>query len=292
MPTEYNSHILKFDLHGQDMLKNDAERCSAGLGMLQSIGRAVDHQVRMTRSNHPKFFALCMAAQADRSSSRFKDTGRANEAHTGLTGRERLGTPDKMKAVVQAAVVNAEPPHSETRLFETVKNDGEQTYFIAIAPHGDDIEKHTGDEAELLRSELASNGYPAICKGLGDEFMGVLDRWQISPTDLNPESFPLLKRIATRKFCYGVAFHGFSKPPEDADFYIGGDDRIRLRKRSGASSKTRICLCRSGLPRMTTIRNSRAVNLRTLLTGLRHRASISSNPPKPGNFVIRSRKLS
>jgi hypothetical protein len=47
---------------------------------------------------------------------------------------------------------------------------------------------------------------------------------------LNPASFPLLSHIATRKFCHGVAFHGFSKRPDDADLYIGGGASDTLKR--------------------------------------------------------------
>lgn len=153
------------------------------------------------------------------------DPSRANVARTGLAGRERLGTPAEMEAVVHATVVDATSLPSGVRFFEVAEDDRTQAYFIAIAPHGGDIEKHTDEEAEHLGRELASNGYPAttwICKGFGDGPKGAFDRWHITSTDLHPASFPLLGRIATRKFCYGVAFHGFSKQSDDADLYIGG----------------------------------------------------------------------
>jgi hypothetical protein len=234
MPAQYNTQILKLDLPEQDMLKNDAERCSANPGMLQSIGSAVGHQVRITRSNDPKFFALYTVTQANPPAD-LNDPSRANMVRTGLTGRERLGTPDEIKAVVRAAVIDAEPLSIGARFFESVMDDVEQTYFIAIAPDAGDIEKRTDDEAEHLRSELASNGYPAttwICKGFGDGpgSKGAIARWHITSTDLNPESFPLLKGIATRKFCYGLAFHGFSKRPEDTDLYIGGGASDTLKR--------------------------------------------------------------
>jgi hypothetical protein len=86
------------------------------------------------------------------------DPSRANVVRTALTGRERLGAPDEMGAVVQATVVDAEPPPSGARFFEIAEGDQTQAYFIAIAPHGGDIEKRTDDEAEHLGRELASSG--------------------------------------------------------------------------------------------------------------------------------------
>jgi phage replication-related protein YjqB (UPF0714/DUF867 family) len=232
MPTEYNARILKLDLPEQDTLKNDAERCSADPGMLQSIGRDVGHQVRIMRADNPGFFALYTVAEANPPAD-LGDPSRANVVRTGLAGRERLGTPVEMEAVVEATVVDAAPPPSGVRFFEIAEDDRTQAYFIAIAPHGGKIEEHTDDEAEHLGRELASNGYPAttwICKGFGDGPKGAFDRWHITSTDLNPASFPLLSGIATRKFCHGVAFHGFSKRPDDADVYIGGGASDTLQR--------------------------------------------------------------
>ena len=235
MSTEYNAQILKLDLPEQQELKNDAERCSADPGMLQSIGRAVDHQVRITQADNPGFFALYTVAEANPPAD-LSDPSRANVVRTSLTGRQRLGTADEMKAVVQAAVVDAEPPCSGVRFFEVAEDDRTQAYLIAIAPHGGDIEKGTDDEAQRLRKELTSNGYPAtswICKGFGDDLQGAFDRWHITSTDLNPECFPLLKGIATRNFCYGVAFHGFAKQADNADLYIGGGASDTLKRAIG-----------------------------------------------------------
>jgi phage replication-related protein YjqB (UPF0714/DUF867 family) len=221
--TEYRAQILKLDLPEQDSLKNAAERCSADPGMLESIGRALRQQVRITRVDDPRFVALYTVAEANPPAD-LGDPDRANVVRTGLAGRERLGTSAAM-AVVQAAVVDAAPPSSGVRFFEILKGDTSQASFIAIAPHGGDIEPHTDDEAEHFEKALASRGFPAaiwMCKGFGDSLMGASDRWHITSTDLNPASFPRLAGIATRTFCHGVSFHGFSKQPDHADLYIGG----------------------------------------------------------------------
>ena len=96
MSTEYNAQILKLDLPEQQELKNDAERCSADPGMLQSIGRAVDHQVRIAQADNPGFFALYTVAEANPPAD-LSDPSRANVVRTSLTGRQRLGTADEMK---------------------------------------------------------------------------------------------------------------------------------------------------------------------------------------------------
>jgi phage replication-related protein YjqB (UPF0714/DUF867 family) len=224
MPSEYKARILKLDLPEQDSLKNDAERCSADPASLQSIGRAVGHQVRIVRTDAPGFLAIYTVAQPNPGSD-LADPNRASVVRTGLQGRERLGTSNDMQALVQEAVVDASPPSSGVRFFEIAEHDRTQRYFIAIAPHGGDIEPFTDEEAVTLRTELTSAGYPAslwLCKGFGDLVQGAGDRFHITSTDLHPASFPQLARVLGRRFCYGVAFHGFAKEPGDADIYIGG----------------------------------------------------------------------
>ena len=58
MPTEYTAQILKLRLPEQEELKNESERCSADPTMLESIGRAIGQQVRITRSDSPNFVAV------------------------------------------------------------------------------------------------------------------------------------------------------------------------------------------------------------------------------------------
>ena len=56
-----------------------------------------------------------------------------------------------MEATVQANVVDAPPQSGEpvgVRFFEMANDDGKQVYFIAIAPHGGNIEPHTDEGQE------------------------------------------------------------------------------------------------------------------------------------------------
>ena len=227
MPTEYTAQILKLRLPEQDELKNDSERCSADPVMLESIGRSLGQQVRIKRSDDPRFFALFTAKQANPDADPSDHMG-ANVVRTGQTGRERLGTTAEMEATVLARVVDAAPQAAEpgdVRFFEVADDDGKQAYFIAIAPHGGMIEQHTDEQAAEAAVELIAAGFPAslwLCKGYGDEAKGPFDRWHITSTDIHPASFPLLQRLISRTFCYGVAFHGFQRREDEADVYIGG----------------------------------------------------------------------
>ena len=232
MPIEYDAQILKLRLPEQDELKNDAECCSADPAALNSIGRTVGHQIRIEREDDPRFFALYTVKLANPPED-VSDPSRVNVVRTGQAGRERLGTTVEIKAVVHATVVDTAPPPSGARFFEMAENNGRQTYLIAVAPHGGAIEERTDEEAEIVKRELVSSGYPAsawICKGYGDDVKKAFDRWHITSTDLHPASFPLLQTLITRRFRYGVAFHGFSKQPSEADVYIGGRASQNLKR--------------------------------------------------------------
>jgi len=227
LPTRYDAQISQLRLPEQDVLKNDAERCSADPRAMNALGRAIGHQVRITRKDDSRFVALYTVKQANPETD-LNDPARATVLRTGLLGRKRLGKTTEMKAVVRAEVVDPPPLPDEpnrVRFFEAAEDDGTQLHLIVIAPHGGAIEPHTDEEAALVRKELAARGYAAsawICKGFGDALMGASDRWHITSTDIHPASFPLLQRLMARRFRHGVAFHGFAKKPDEADVYIGG----------------------------------------------------------------------
>jgi phage replication-related protein YjqB (UPF0714/DUF867 family) len=220
MQTEYAARILKLRLPEQNGLKNTPERCSADACMLETIGRSVGEQVRIKRNDDSRFFALFTAKQANPDAG-----GGPDIIRTGLTGRERLGTAEEMPAIVQAQVVDPVPQPDGVSFFEVAHDDGKQAYFIAIAPHGGEIETHTDEQAELAVRELTTACFPAslwLCKGDGDKDKGASDRWHITADDLQPACFPQLAQVMSRTFCYGIAFHGFQRKKDEADVYIGG----------------------------------------------------------------------
>ena len=227
MPTEYNARLLKLRLPEQDELKNEPEHCSADPEMLGSIGRSIGQQVRIKRKDDSHFIALYTIKQGnpDLDSS---DPENANIVRTGQGGRERLGTAAETEGTVEAKVVDVVPKPGDldqVRFFEVAKDDREQAYFVAIAPHGGEIERHTDDQAEETAEELIAAGFPAslwLCKGDGDQAKGASDRWHITSDDINPACFPLLQQLMSRRFCCGLAFHGFQRKEAEADVYIGG----------------------------------------------------------------------
>ena len=232
MPTEYTAQILKLQLPEQEDLKNASERCSANPATLNSIGRAIGQQVRITRSDSPNFVAVFTVKQANPDDD-LGDPELANAVRTGQTGRERLGRTEEMAAVVQAKVVDDAPGSGNFSFFELIDDDWKQGYFIAIAPHGGEIEPHTDQQAEHVFAELNAASFPAsfwLCKGDGDRDKGAFERWHITSEDIQPACFPLLQPLASRTFCYGVAFNGLDRQEKDADVYVGGGASLPLKR--------------------------------------------------------------
>ena len=232
MPTEYTAEIFQLQLPEQNELKNQSERCSADPTMLKTIGRAIGQQVRIIRRDSPNFVAVYTVKQPNPDDD-LGDPERANVVRTGQSGRERLGKTGEMAAIVQAKVVDEAPQAGRASFFELFDDDGQQTYFIAIAPHGGGIEPHTDQQPQDVFTELKAASFSAsfwLCKGDGDRDMGAFDRWHITSEDIQPACFPLLQPLASRTFYYGVAFHGFDRQEDDADVYVGGGASLPLKK--------------------------------------------------------------
>ena len=140
----------------------------------------------------------------------------------GLAGRRRLRTEEPFDAVLDSQVTNQTLPERDARaageFIERLDDNGQNTGLIAIAPHGGAIEVHTDQQAEHVASRLATEGVSSWrCKGWR-RGGGAFERWHITSTDINPESFPRLKSVIGRGFRHAVAFHGFDEP----QILIGG----------------------------------------------------------------------
>jgi phage replication-related protein YjqB (UPF0714/DUF867 family) len=224
----YDARILKLRLPEQDSLQNDAERCSADPASLANIGRAVGQQVRIRRRDDSRFVAVFTVNQANPDSP-----GRPDVVRTGLTGRERLGDGAEFEeSAVEAGVLDAPGECTGVKFFELAEDTGHQSYFVVIAPHGGKIEEHTDEQAAAVVRQLRTVGFPAsmwACKGFGDATKGASDRWHITSDDIHPASFPLLGSLMSRRFFYGVAFHGFAQHGDEADIYVGGAAPRRLK---------------------------------------------------------------
>ena len=173
----------------QEDLKKRREHCSADPERLASIGRAVRHQVRITRE--PDRVALYTVSEA-------RPEVPDDVVRMGPGGRRRLGTRAGSPAWSTRGCRIRPSPRSraqaEGEFIERLRDDGRQSRLIAIAPHGGEIELNTDRQAERLRSRLGLRVASAWrCKGW-DRDGGAFERWHITSTEINEASFPRLDR--------------------------------------------------------------------------------------------------
>lgn len=185
----------------EQAILSDRQHCSLPekLGSLAKVG----HQVRITR---PGFGSAIYTVDELRKDDN-PDLVRMN-----IYGRQRLGTSEPFEGTVSNQVVASGLSDAEAeaqsefveRLVDAPGNQG----VVVLAPHGGAIEIGTDTQAEHLTSALSSYGASSwICKGWR-QGGGAFDAWHIRSGDLNPESFPLLAKIANRGFAYAVSLHG------------------------------------------------------------------------------------
>jgi phage replication-related protein YjqB (UPF0714/DUF867 family) len=234
---DYNARVKK-SLNEQLTLKNKKEHCCANPDKLATIDRTVGHQIRIRRNDDE--YAIYTVSE-----TRQEDPD--NFVYMNKQARSRFGMSDEFDAIVKAQVVDAfykddeaneetgKEAEAKNQFIEYLKDNGTHKGLIIIAPHGGAIEKYTGEQAELVATQLNVSCWR--CKGWwkNDENGEAYDRWHITSTDIHEASFPLLNTVINRGFTYAVAFHGFEKDDsndEDRDRYdifIGGGADLSLK---------------------------------------------------------------
>jgi phage replication-related protein YjqB (UPF0714/DUF867 family) len=145
--------------------------------------------------------------------------------------RDRLGLSvkgsfkGKISAQVTAVGLNDEEAEVYSEFIEHLADNDYNSGLIVIAPHGGNIEKHTDEQAEYVYEKLLSSKRVSMwfCKGFNKKEDGdAFNRWHITSTDINEESFPKLKTVFGRGFEYAVAFHGFDDDSDEKSICIGG----------------------------------------------------------------------
>ncbi len=198
------------------------EHCSADREALAKIGRAAGQQVRIYRGDAD--FAVFTVAEN-------RDEKPETIVRMGRQGRDRLGTAEEFAARVVATVPH--PSLTEARAkelgecVERLDDDGHHTGLLLIAPHGGDVELHTDQQAERVAAKLAGKPVSAWrCKGFDPPGAATaFRRWHITSTDISDASYPLLGKVAARKFAYAVSFHGM----DEEGILIGGGAPIELK---------------------------------------------------------------
>jgi phage replication-related protein YjqB (UPF0714/DUF867 family) len=203
-------------------LKGRREHCAPAARVLVSLGGDLGQQVRVRRNDE---FALYTVSEL------LHETADA-VVRMGLGGRRRLLSDEEFEGTLDTKVVDPQLCDEDARdageLVERLDDDGFQTHLIAIAPHGGDIEKHTDEQAEQVVERLGPHLASAWrAKGWRPDG-GAFERWHITSTDLNPDGFPRLASVMSRRFDHAVAFHGFNDEP---GVLIGGTAPSELKER-------------------------------------------------------------
>jgi phage replication-related protein YjqB (UPF0714/DUF867 family) len=203
-------------------LKGRREHCAPSATVLASLGGVPGQQVRIRRGDE---FALFTVSEL------LHETADA-VVRMGLGGRRRLLAEEEFEGVLDTKIVDQDLCDEDARaageLVERLDDDGAQTHLIAIAPHGGDIERHTDEQAERIAERLGPHLASAWrAKGWRPDG-GAFERWHITSTDLNPDGFPRLASVMSRRFGNAVAFHGFDDEP---GVLIGGTAPLELKER-------------------------------------------------------------
>jgi phage replication-related protein YjqB (UPF0714/DUF867 family) len=152
----------------------------------------------------------------------------SNAVRMNLAGRQRLGTSDTFSAtllpVTSIATLSDSQAKSAGEFTEWLSDSKSNQGLVAIAPHGGAVETRTDLQAQRV-GELLAGVSTWSCKGYKPGG-GTYDRWHITSTDINPNSFPGLAKIAKRDFAYSVSFHGMSA----SGILIGGGGPLELKQ--------------------------------------------------------------
>ena len=197
------------------------EHCSVHHSQIATIGRLAGQQVRIERyaPNGGQLLdrALYTVIGVHDEDPDAVFVGYRDPESTHHDLRDRLGLPgtDPFTGKINTQVPNPDltddkaEEHSE--FVERLTDNGRHKGLIVIAPHGGRIERHTDEQAERVGQKLASRCVSVwLCKGFRKDG-GAFDRWHITSTDINEESFPKLKTVIGRHFEYAVAFHGWNE---------------------------------------------------------------------------------
>jgi phage replication-related protein YjqB (UPF0714/DUF867 family) len=187
------------------------------------MGRAPGHQVRICRGGTN--FALYTVGES---------RGEEDESmvRMGRMGRLRLGATAEFEGTMTAQAVIPDLTEDQARamgeLVERLDDDGRNTGLLVLAPHGGQVEPPTDLQAERLAARIGKPGRVSTWRCRGYHPRGgqaAFDRWHITSTDIHEASYPLLARVAARKFEHAVSFHGML----DDRILVGGSSPPSLR---------------------------------------------------------------
>lgn len=170
--------------------------------LVSAWGLDAGQQLRLRR-NADQFAAFTIVTGAG--------VGSNNSIRLTEAGLARLGTQDAFEGAVTSPVPHPDHPPSvaarEGEYVETLRDPG-GSRLVVVAPHGGRIEPYTDRQAERVVERR-----PGTAAWIGRGWQpggGSFDRWHVPSTDIHPDSYPELGRIADRGFGTAVSFHGFT----------------------------------------------------------------------------------
>ena len=208
---------------GHPLVATKKEHCAVPAALLTEIGSAIGQQVRIGRSDSG--FAIFTVVET-------LDGAPADAVAIGRLGRGRLGSTE-----VFAGQISAHLPHSELtddeakergEVVERLDDDGKNTGLLIMAPHGGQLEPPTDLQAARVAQQLGIPQQVTTWRCLGYPTKGgksAFERWHITSTEISEASYPLLGKLARRRFRYAVSFHGMV----DDRVLIGGSGPNQLK---------------------------------------------------------------
>ncbi len=210
------------------------EHCVATKDQVYAIGSNMGRQVRVKRldvGGDIVDFALYTVINLHNNDPALLQLGYRDPESTNHDLHDRLGTSStspfdgEIDSQVTHLTYTDAQAEANSEFVERLIDNGNHIGLIAIAPHGGNIEHHTDEQAEQVRTRLSDKCISVwVCKGW-KAGGGAFDRWHITSTEIHEDSFPLLKTVINRKFKFAVAFHGWR---EDS-ICVGGTASTSLK---------------------------------------------------------------
>lgn len=126
---------------------------------------------------------------------------------------------------------------ADRRTGEYLTHDPENR-FVAIAPHGGKVERHTETQAfrlAALLEDCSAWAFTGYVDG-GD----TRDAFHTTSVAISPDDYRLLEEVLAAEFSHAVAFHGYRELDHRPDIYVGGrcDEEDRRVLASRIAEKT------------------------------------------------------
>ena len=221
MSTTQGAFDAKFEV---DPANPHKEQCWANSQQLSNINRHPGEQVRIefpranTNTKLGAIFTVSPQFLSDPDPKRVILGKRIENLNNCQLSENACKGEVKAHIMLEGLGEDDEPAKSMSEFIEKL-HEVQNHKLIVLAPHGGNIEPWTDVEAEYVANRFGDSASLWLCKGFssrnpnGDSNEDATERWHITSTQINPESFPKLKSIIapTPNFEYSIAFHGWTE---------------------------------------------------------------------------------